>query len=737
MAKFLDSDGVSRLIAKLKALIPTKYAGSPTAGGIANKTMAIPLGHVDSGSTATVMTATVDGITKLEDGVCCYIQNGVVTSASGWTLNVNGLGAKPVYSTLAAASRTTTLFNVNYTMLFVYNSTRVSGGCWDIFYGYDSNTNTIGYQIRRNNGTYLAKGAVSQYKLLFTYSPTQVIASTTSTGTGTSKTMTTESFDPFGAIFVYTASTTVANGSAVAIASMWEQYTVDIRYSFNVSNITNNKDVYVKCSPQSDGKVKLATSGTIVQALPTTDDGYVYIHLGHAYSTTAIVLALHHPVYYYKDGAIRAWTNAKDVPTKTSELTNDSGFITSASIPTKVSELTNDAGYTTNVGTITGITMNGVSQGTSGVVDLGNVMTGRESDYVRSDALATAIEEDCRKKIALLYVNGSSVAMLNSSGDSVSFLALAGYWIPSGLEVLYVQILNGATDFTQANARLYELTDMDMTTASIRLTSVEDGTIYTADLQDTGSGLVGTISSQTVPTKTSDLTNTSGFITSDDVPESETDPTVPAWAKASSKPTYTASEVGALANTGGEVSGDVTLKGAAASNSPSLIFLRGTLTDNYNDWRIQDRGGYLYFDQRGSGSTTWSNVASINTNGQVTASSFNGSLDWAKVTNKPTIPTAGLDAVTDWYSVSGTYDADDAPLGLTRTRTSYVTSNLPSGIGNFGFLFTVGNDTYAVQTYYDSSANGITGQYTRFKSAGTWYPWTMTGAYPNANGVSY
>ena len=43
-----------------------------------------------------------------------------------------------------------------------------------------------------------------------------------------------------------------------------------------------------------------------------------------------------------------------------------------------------------------------------------------------------------------------------------------------------------------------------------------------------------------IPTSTSQLTNDSGFITS------ETDPTVPDWAKASTKPTYTASEVGAL-----------------------------------------------------------------------------------------------------------------------------------------------------------------------------------------------
>lgn len=43
------------------------------------------------------------------------------------------------------------------------------------------------------------------------------------------------------------------------------------------------------------------------------------------------------------------------------------------------------------------------------------------------------------------------------------------------------------------------------------------------------------------PTKISELINDSGFITS----YTETDPTVPSWAKASTKPSYTASEVNA------------------------------------------------------------------------------------------------------------------------------------------------------------------------------------------------
>ena len=54
---------------------------------------------------------------------------------------------------------------------------------------------------------------------------------------------------------------------------------------------------------------------------------------------------------------------------------------------------------------------------------------------------------------------------------------------------------------------------------------------------------VGALPDNTViPTKTSDLTNDSGYITG----YTETDPTVPSWAKEATKPKYTASEVGAL-----------------------------------------------------------------------------------------------------------------------------------------------------------------------------------------------
>lgn len=104
------------------------------------RALAISMGKVDSTSTATAFTATIKGITSLYDGLCIWLTNGVVSSTTNYTLNINGLGAKPVYQSMARTSRTTTQFNVNYTMLFIYNSSRVSGGCWDMVYGYNTNT---------------------------------------------------------------------------------------------------------------------------------------------------------------------------------------------------------------------------------------------------------------------------------------------------------------------------------------------------------------------------------------------------------------------------------------------------------------------------------------------------------------------------------------------------------------------------------------------------------------------
>ena len=284
-------------------LVGTNPGGSP----------GIPFGKVDSTSTSTAYTATVDGITELADGVCCYLMNGVVTSAAGFTLDINDLGAKPVYTNLAAATAETTKFNINYTLLFIYNEDRISGGCWDCYNGFDSNTNTIGYQLRTNSSTRPASDKGYRYRLWFTSADgTKWVPANKSTSTNAtaSRTPNTTPIDPWGEIIYYgTNGTTEANAN-LSTTNQWEQYTLSLGYSFNTTGaaltLTFPAPVYIKCSPQTNGS---ATLQGYTQALPSTEDGFIYIYLGKAYSATNIELVPFHPVYYYKDGAIRIWTN--------------------------------------------------------------------------------------------------------------------------------------------------------------------------------------------------------------------------------------------------------------------------------------------------------------------------------------------------------------------------------------------------------------------------------------------
>lgn len=92
------------------------------------------------------------------------------------------------------------------------------------------------------------------------------------------------------------------------------------------------------------------------------------------------------------------------------------------------------------------------------------------------------------------------------------------------------------------NTTTITITDKTGTTTA----EVYDGEGSITDVTQNGTSVLdGTVAKVTVPTKTSDLTNDAGFITG----YTETDPTVPSWAKQANKPSYTASEVGALPDT--------------------------------------------------------------------------------------------------------------------------------------------------------------------------------------------
>lgn len=388
---------------------------------------AIFYGEVDSTSTSTAYTATIPNLTTLIDGTTIMLRNGVVTSASGFTININGLGAKPVYNNMTtgndvtptAPTRDTTIFNINYTMLLTYvESDIVEGGCWICYRGYNSDNNTIGYQLRTNSTAMPTITRTRYYRLLFTSADHihWVPANTTYDNSATSKkTVNPHAIDPFGHIVYMSGTTNVNAGSNVGATVCWSRYTLALGYSFNTTGkaltLTYPAPVYVQCTPAADGS---ATMEGYVQSLPNTNDGKIYIFLGVAYSATNIELYDIHPVYWYDGDGIKLWTGVdtsqfatladigslgggtitqvKTTAGAHTEITVTNGAA-NFNVPTKVSHLTNDSGYTTNIGTVTSVKINNTTKTpTSGVVDLGTVLTTyTETDPIFATSVAAGI----------------------------------------------------------------------------------------------------------------------------------------------------------------------------------------------------------------------------------------------------------------------------------------------------------------------------------------------------------
>lgn len=570
-------------------------------------TSGIPYAQVDSTSTSTAFTATVPGITELKDGVCMLLKNGVVTSAAGFTINVNGLGAKPSYNNMAAATADTTIFSINYTMLFIYDEDRVSGGCWICYRGYNSDNNTIGYQLRTNSTRLPMDSITYRYRLLFrSVDGKKFVPANNSTSTNATATRTTiqTPIDPFGPIIYYGTTASVAAGSMPAAAYLWEQYNITLGYSFNRTGAALTLDdfapVYIKAAPQAGGGAIIDADTPYVQALPSTADGKIYIYLGVASAATTVELYAVHPVYYHDGTSIKLWdggASSGGVSSVTVSQTVTSG--------TEIAEIDVD-GTTTKLYTPT----------------VPAPLIGSTATVTPAQVLA-ALQEGRTVYISYTDANvGLIVASyfnVSAALDKVvsSFLGyLQGALISITLEG---DITNGtwAANVTYLQTLLDPVVEFITVNGGIPLDNI-GGTVDV-----------------TVPTKVSDLTNDSGFLTSAVTSFNGSTGAVTYTAPVTSvngqtgaitlSIPSTAADVNALANTGGDVEGDVTLKAPAASNSPCLIFQRGTLTDNYNDWMIQDRGGYLYFDERGQGSSAWTNRVMFNTTGGVVATSFSGS----------------------------------------------------------------------------------------------------------------
>lgn len=138
------------------------------------------------------------------------------------------------------------------------------------------------------------------------------------------------------------------------------KYTSQTNLALIVNTDANSRTVF------TDGRIVNKKNGTNYELTLPTKTG---------------TLALTSDIPTVNNGTLTIQKNGTKVQTFTA---NQSSSVTAnITVPTKVSELTNDSGYTTNKGTVTSVSvkMNGESKGTvtsSGTIDLGTVITAHQ-----------------------------------------------------------------------------------------------------------------------------------------------------------------------------------------------------------------------------------------------------------------------------------------------------------------------------------------------------------------------
>ena len=275
------------------------------------------------------------GITEPYDGMKLAIKvplAGVRTA--GAVLSING-NADASYHPLAYNVNTplTTQFLVDSIKIFTYDAAQsmdcylASGtkvtvtGVWKAESNYDSNSNSLGYQVRTNNAVYKngASTACPRYQILVETANGLEAFTSTSNQTGATKTQLLPKYIPNGAIRYYASTASVASGQNFGATVLWQQYQgINLKYSFNISTITNNSPCFIKMTRNEDGTLSAVYSATsgghpLVFELPSTNDGYYYTYLGRTYTSNSVVyleLELDHPTFYY-DGGINVY-NGKE-----------------------------------------------------------------------------------------------------------------------------------------------------------------------------------------------------------------------------------------------------------------------------------------------------------------------------------------------------------------------------------------------------------------------------------------
>lgn len=284
-------------------------------------------------------------------------------------------------------------------------------------------------------------GKLYGYNLCTLTSDDKLTGFVTSYSTGTSKTKNTATFKINAPIYYYNSSTEKAAGTYTSDNTLIFQTSgINLQYSTNCgTTLTANKPVYLVGVPSGTTYTLADTWWT--QTLPTTADGKIYIYLGIAYSTYQIAWQINHPIYWYKDGAVKlyipsagdlAYINKGSGSSK--YLREDgtwqtvsgggtgtvTGVTAGAGLNTTSSDTATDGGTISTSGTLY-LTKSGVTAGTYQGITVdkyGRVTSASNQGYVTTDTKNTAGSTDSSSKLFLVGATSQAANPQTYSQDT-------------------------------------------------------------------------------------------------------------------------------------------------------------------------------------------------------------------------------------------------------------------------------------------------------------------------------
>ena len=554
--------------------------------------------------------------------------------------------------------------------------------------------------------------------------------------------ITTTAFNIFGPIEYYSTTANIAAEGNIDGRYHWTMRSdVDLRYSFNIgTTLTAYKDVYLVATLETATTAKLrnpslvdanaavtANSGPISQTLPTTEDGYIYIKLGHAYSTSAIILTLDHPIYYYKNGALQIYTPYAAEASKAAIVTTTNAIARYSDTTGSFSDSTttiNDNGTITVKGKIMvnpsydttsnnyndGVRINQCSTGWADVV-LGGTADSTSGTSVdtwlvgRRGAAGSKVGAVGDFTIENNSSNGIGLTIHQTSGGATLYTKLAynqsqlkiwndnsiaaskfGYAI-NAVSAMAANsnniILVGAANSTKNQAYLgfhYEGSGSNSNYLTLGLYSVDHILKIYGDKK------------VEITTDTdASATNAAAFIISGGVGIAKT-LYVGTGANITGQTVITRTD--AVSATG--ESSQLIIKNTTAANNVGIELIRGSsVTTTYTCWQIINKGGYLQF------------MSSYDANGSAASTAYNRQV-LKLYPNTGNADLTGIATIAKIKIGTGTTDIQKRTISVTDTNLIF---NAPT---NYGFIFQENAVTkvrlMANKFYPDTTNTGSLGQ---------------------------